>query len=121
MIEDESRFFKEPHPSRGITGVMEGCLPVIISAWIQIQPIVLDEVGCKLADVNHFCRPCILEGRICNWRHRHFQEIRRAVEGIHILMEDFSYVSAFPSDDPFHPEPFCLAVDLGVQPLGQLC
>ena len=50
-----ARLFKETHGPGRIAGIMEGDFAVIISAWIELKLVVLDEIGREFANVYHFC------------------------------------------------------------------
>ena len=53
-------------------------------------------------------------------RDRHFQKIRRAVHGVHVLVQHAPHVAALAAQNPLHAQALGLGVDLGVEPLHHL-
>ncbi len=49
-----------------------------------------------------------------------FQEIRRTVHGVHVLVQHAPHVAALAAQDPLHAQAFGFGVDLGVEPLDHL-
>ena len=67
-----------------------------------------------------FVEPRVLEARPGDRRDGHFQEIRRAVHRVHVLVQHAPHVAALAAQDPLHAQPFRFRVDLRVQPLDHL-
>src|ERR1700690_3867254 len=108
--------FKESHSPRCITGIVVSYDQVIIPAWVKFQLSVLDKVGRKLNYMYHLGRLSVLELGSGNRRYRLLKKICRAIEGVHILVQDPPHMSALASDYPLYTQPFGFGVYLGIQP-----
>ena len=114
--ENVARLLEEAHDAGRIAGVVERHPVVVVAAGVQLQFAVVDQVGDELHDVDHLGGPGVLEDRAGDRRDRHFQEIGRAVHGVHVLVQHPPHVAALAAEDPLDPQPLGLGVDLGVQP-----
>jgi len=70
--------------------------------------------------VNHLGGFGVFEFGTGNGVDRFFQKIRRAVHGIHILVDHPPHVTALATEDPFNPQALGFHIHLGVEPFHGL-
>ena len=117
VLEDIARFFEKAHAAGGIAGVVVGHPMMVIAARVQLELAVANKVGGELRNVNHFGGLGIVEPGAGDGRDGFFQEIRRPIHGVHVLVDHTPHVAAFPAKDPFDAEAFGFIVHLGVETL----
>ena len=85
-------------PSR-IAGIVVCDLEIIVPAGIQLQFVMFNEIGGELHQMDHLGGLGVLKDGTGDGRFGNFQEIRRSVPGIHILIQNPPHMPAFAADD----------------------
>merc|ERR1711879_927964 len=115
VLDNITRLVHEAHGACRVTGIVECCDDMIISAGIKFQLIVLHEVSCELCDVNHLGLTCVLKHGTGDRALGNFKEVRRTVHGIHVLVDNTPHMTALTAENPFCSEAFSFGIHLGIK------
>ena len=91
-----------------------------VAALVELELVVLDQIGGKLADVDHLGRGSVVEHGSGDRRFRNLEEVGRSVHGVHILMQHPPHMAALAAEDELDAEALGLGVHLGVELLHRL-
>ena len=120
ILEDVPGFFEEAHAACRVAGVVKGHAMMVVTAGIELQLTMVDEIRSELDNVCHLRAAGIVEPGSGDGRNRHLEEVGGTVHGVHILVDDPPHVAAFAAQDPFDAQPLGFGVHLGIQPLHGL-
>ena len=120
IIENVARLVQKPHGPGRVAGIVEGGDHVGISALVEVELAVPDQIRGKLGDVHHLGGGRVFEDRTGHGRSGHFQKIGRAVHGIHVLVDNPPHMTALTTQNPLDPKALRLGIHLAVQFLHHL-